>query len=235
VLRRGDGPFRRRNVSGSSVSLHQRGVRTLIGPTAAGFAFDLNHSTRCRSWPAPARTSSRGHRGGDVEGASANKQAAKIVAACSHCRGPAPVNPSLTQIPNVTSISAPTIVTGRRRENYFRYSRLARDQINDGKRDASFISTFHRGGRIRWLILGGAFLIAAITIGTTIIAGNFRERAPELERTASWKYLLLTGPSFHHNSKTSRSFKRTTHCVYAIERDQLARDTSVGCPARISI
>src|SRR5260221_3630172 len=41
---------------------------------------------------------------------------------------------------------------------------------------------------IHWLILGGAFLIAAITIGTTIMAGNFRERAlnsskRELENT----------------------------------------------------
>src|SRR6476620_2065503 len=44
------------------------------------------------------------------------------------------------------------------------------------------------GSAIRWLILGGALLIAAITIGTTIMAGNFRERAlnsaeRELENT----------------------------------------------------
>jgi hypothetical protein len=41
---------------------------------------------------------------------------------------------------------------------------------------------------IHWLILGGVFLIAAITIGTMIMAGNFRERAlnsskRELENT----------------------------------------------------
>jgi diguanylate cyclase (GGDEF)-like protein len=51
-----------------------------------------------------------------------------------------------------------------------------------------------RGGPIRWLILGGALLIAAITVGTTIMAGNFRERAlnsseRELENTV----LLLAG------------------------------------------
>src|SRR6266576_2532622 len=45
-----------------------------------------------------------------------------------------------------------------------------------------------RGGPIRWLVAGGLFLIAAITIGTTIMAGNFRERAlnsskRELENT----------------------------------------------------
>ena len=45
-----------------------------------------------------------------------------------------------------------------------------------------------RNGPIGWLIAGGACLIAAITIGTTIMAGNFRERAlnnseRELENT----------------------------------------------------
>ncbi len=40
---------------------------------------------------------------------------------------------------------------------------------------ASFIFKHSiRGGPIRWLVLGGAFLIAAITIGTTIVAGNFQ-------------------------------------------------------------
>jgi len=45
-----------------------------------------------------------------------------------------------------------------------------------------------RSGPIRWLILGGMLLIAAITIGATIMADNFRERAlnsreRELENT----------------------------------------------------
>ena len=44
------------------------------------------------------------------------------------------------------------------------------------------------GNPIRWLIVGGAFLIAAIAIGATVMAGNFRERAlnssaRELENT----------------------------------------------------
>src|SRR4051794_39014109 len=34
-----------------------------------------------------------------------------------------------------------------------------------------------RGGPIRWLILGGGLLIAAIAVGATLMAGNFRERA----------------------------------------------------------
>src|SRR5512140_2430157 len=59
--------------------------------------------------------------------------------------------------------------------------------------DSTGISTFKfaptfRGGPIRWLILGGVFLIAAIAIGATVMAGNFRARAlrnseRELENT----------------------------------------------------
>jgi diguanylate cyclase (GGDEF)-like protein len=49
------------------------------------------------------------------------------------------------------------------------------------------------GNPIRWLIVGGGFLIAAIAIGATVMAGNFRERAlnssaRELDNTV----LLLT-------------------------------------------
>src|SRR5215472_6546701 len=39
------------------------------------------------------------------------------------------------------------------------------------------VKTSVRGDPIRWLVVGGLLLIAAITIGTTIMAGNFRERA----------------------------------------------------------
>ncbi|MEH2497625.1 diguanylate cyclase (GGDEF)-like protein/PAS domain S-box-containing protein [Bradyrhizobium sp. AZCC 1678] len=56
------------------------------------------------------------------------------------------------------------------------------------------IASAFRGGPIRWLILGGALLIATIAIGATVMAGNFRERAlrsseRELENTV----LLLAG------------------------------------------
>jgi diguanylate cyclase (GGDEF)-like protein len=48
--------------------------------------------------------------------------------------------------------------------------------------------SYFRESPIRWLVVGGILLIAAITIGTTIMAGNFRERAlknseRELENT----------------------------------------------------
>ncbi len=50
------------------------------------------------------------------------------------------------------------------------------------------ITSVVRGGPIRWLVLGGVLLIAAIAVGATIMAGNFRERAlhnaaRELENT----------------------------------------------------
>jgi len=50
------------------------------------------------------------------------------------------------------------------------------------------VKAFLSSGPIRWLIAGGAFLIAAIAIGTTIMVDNFRERAlssneRELENT----------------------------------------------------
>jgi diguanylate cyclase (GGDEF)-like protein len=50
------------------------------------------------------------------------------------------------------------------------------------------LRAFFSSGPIRWLLAGGVFLIAAIAIGTTIMVGNFRERAlhsneRELENT----------------------------------------------------
>src|ERR1700721_1297466 len=50
------------------------------------------------------------------------------------------------------------------------------------------LKAFLSSGPIRWLICGGAFLIAAIAVGTVIMVDNFRERAlrsneRELENT----------------------------------------------------
>ena len=75
-----------------------------------------------------------------------------------------------------------------------------------------------RGGPIRWLIVGGTFLIAAIMIGTTIMAGNFRERAlsnskRELENTV----LLL-----------ARHFDQQLDDFGAIQKDLIAYMQSSG-------
>src|SRR6202048_2323925 len=53
-----------------------------------------------------------------------------------------------------------------------------------------------RGSPIRWLIVGGAFLIAAIMIGTTIMAGNFRERALETSKRELENTVLLLARHF---------------------------------------
>src|SRR5258708_26402032 len=62
--------------------------------------------------------------------------------------------------------------------------RAAAVGVNAG---SSVRSIFH-GGRIQWLVLGGALLIAAIAISTAVMVGSFRERAllngeRELENT----------------------------------------------------
>ena len=91
------------------------------------------------------------------------------------------------------------------------------------KETASFILKHSiRGGPIRWLILGGVFLIAAITIGTAIITGNFRERAlnsseRELENTV----LLL-----------ARHFDQQLEDFEIIQKDLIAYMRSSGIASR---
>src|SRR5215475_13238152 len=51
-----------------------------------------------------------------------------------------------------------------------------RSDMNNHNASISITSVF-RGGPIRWLVLGGLLLIAAIAVGATLMAGNFRERA----------------------------------------------------------
>src|ERR1700687_3930816 len=77
-------------------------------------------------------------------------------------------------------------------------------------------------GPIRWLVVGGALLIAAITIGTTIAAGNFRERAlnsseRELENTV----LLL-----------ARHFDQQLEDFEVIQEDLIAYMRSSGITSR---
>jgi hypothetical protein len=83
---------------------------------------------------------------------------------------------------------------------------------------SSNITASVRDGPIRWLIVGGAFLIVAIMIGTTIMAGNFRERAlnsskRELENTV----LLLV-----------RHFDQQLDDLGAIQKDLIAYVRSNG-------
>src|SRR5215470_11237565 len=66
-----------------------------------------------------------------------------------------------------------------------------RPDMNNNNASISITSVF-RGGPIRWLVLGGLLLIAAIAVGATLMAGNFRERAlHNAEREIENTVLLL--------------------------------------------
>jgi diguanylate cyclase (GGDEF)-like protein/PAS domain S-box-containing protein len=82
----------------------------------------------------------------------------------------------------------------------------------------SFGKRFISGNPIRWLVLGGALLIAAIAIGTVIMAANYRERAlnsakRELENTV----LLL-----------ARHFDQQLTDFIAVQKDTAAQIRSAG-------
>jgi len=77
------------------------------------------------------------------------------------------------------------------------------------------------GGPIRWLVSGGALLIAAIAVGTTIMAGTFRDRAltsaeDQLENTV----LLM-----------ARHFDQQLEDFMAIERDVASQIEAARLPS----
>jgi diguanylate cyclase (GGDEF)-like protein/PAS domain S-box-containing protein len=65
-----------------------------------------------------------------------------------------------------------------------------------------------RGGPIRWLIGGGLLLIAAIAIGTTIMAGTFRERALESAERQLENTVLLMARHFDQQLEDFMSIQR---------------------------
>ena len=58
------------------------------------------------------------------------------------------------------------------------------------------VKTAARGGPVRWLVVGGLLLIAAIAVGTTIMAGTFRDRALERRRAPAREHRTADGPPF---------------------------------------
>src|SRR5216684_5234674 len=138
----------------------------------------------------------------------------------SHCRGPALVNPSLTQIPNVTSISAPYHCCGpEARETTSGNHAWQRSRPMTVNGTASFILQHSiRGGPIRWLIVGGGLLIAAIAIGATIMVGNFRERALDNSKRELENTVLLL----------SRHFDQQLDDFGAVQNDLIAYMRSSG-------
>jgi diguanylate cyclase (GGDEF)-like protein/PAS domain S-box-containing protein len=65
-----------------------------------------------------------------------------------------------------------------------------------------------RGGPIGWLIGGGLMLIAAIAIGTTIMAGNFRERALQSAERQLENTVLLMARHFDQQLEDFMSIQR---------------------------
>jgi diguanylate cyclase (GGDEF)-like protein len=77
---------------------------------------------------------------------------------------------------------------------------------------------YFRGGPIRWLVVGGILLIAAIMIGTTLMASNSRERAlKNSERELENTVLLL-----------SRHFDQQFEDIEVIQNDVVGYIRSLG-------
>jgi PAS domain S-box-containing protein len=75
-----------------------------------------------------------------------------------------------------------------------------------------------RGGPIRWLVIGGLLLIVSIAVGTTIMAGNFRERALEsTERQLENTVLLM-----------ARHFDQQLEDFMAVQRELVAQIETSG-------
>ena len=100
---------------------------------------------------------------------------------------------------------------------------------------SSNITASVRGGPIRWLIVGGAFLILAITIGTTIMAGNFRERALNSSERELENTVLLLARHFDQQLDDFGAIQKDLIAYMQSSGSLPARVTSVGCPVRISI
>ena len=77
-----------------------------------------------------------------------------------------------------------------------------------------------RGGPIRWLVIGGFLLIAAITLGTTIMAGNFRERALTSAESQLENNVLLMARHFDQQLEDFMGIQRDV--VAQIERSGVA-------------
>jgi diguanylate cyclase (GGDEF)-like protein len=77
-----------------------------------------------------------------------------------------------------------------------------------------------RGGPIRWLVVGGFLLIAAITLGSTIMAGNFRERALASAESQLENNVLLMARHFDQQLEDFMGIQRDV--VAQIERSGVA-------------
>ena len=100
-----------------------------------------------------------------------------------------------------------------------------------------------RSGPIRWLVVGGTLLIAAIAVGTTLMAREFPRTRAAQRRARARKHRAADGPSFRpaarRISRSSRRISSTTSAQPDRHRRGLSQAprparTSTGCCARRS-
>ena len=88
------------------------------------------------------------------------------------------------------------------------------------------LKAFLSSAPIRWLIAGGIFLIAAIAIGTTIMVGNFRERALNSNERELENTVLLVA---RHFDQQLEDFTAILKDVAAqIRSDRMTSETFAG-------
>jgi hypothetical protein len=116
-------------------------------------------------------------------------------------------NPSLTQLANAVSISLRYPCSLSR--NLELLLALGSDRSMTADDTTSLIAkAFVRGGPIRGLVLGGVLLIAAIMVGTTIMAGNFRERALNSSERELENTVLLLARHFDQQMEDSEVIQK---------------------------
>src|ERR1700751_2070464 len=92
----------------------------------------------------------------------------------------------------------------------------------DGISTSSLRGFAGRSGPVRWLIAGGLPLIAAIALGTTVVADSFRERALNSARRELENTVLLL----------ARHFDQQLEDLSAVQQDVAAfvRNSGVDRP-----
>src|SRR4051812_10068135 len=97
------------------------------------------------------------------------------------------------------------------------FEALAATMTADGTTSLKTLRSIN-GNPVRWLILGGVLLMGAVTIGTTVMVGNFRERALDNGKRELKNPVLLL----------ARHFDQQLTDFRAIQEDLVAYVKSAG-------
>src|SRR5579871_6465635 len=86
------------------------------------------------------------------------------------------------------------------------------------------VKTAARGGPVRWLVVGGLLLITAIAVGTTIMAGTFRDRALEGAQHQLDNTVLLMARHFDQELEDFMAIQREIVAQIEASRISSSRD-----------